>query len=314
MPYHAAIRQGGDMELKTIKQVSDLTGVSIRMLRYYDKIGLLEPSSTTAAGYRLYGEAEIETIQQILFLRELDFPLKEIRSVLSDPHYDRKEALRGQRELLVKKRDRLNALIDLIEREEGGSSQISFKEFDMTEYYDMLETFKRERADDVAALCGDAGNFDRLVATMKSRESETARMAARQFGSVEKFTAAIRSNLDNLPSVLEGFAALKKDAAAYVQRSDELMRKLTSDLGRDPTSPEIQLIVKEMDDLTRETSSIAKMDMGEGYWALMADLYLTNPSFAKVHDAKYGEGATRFIGEALRAYSDRGEGTNSAMK
>lgn len=203
------------MEPKTIKQVSDLTGVSIRMLRYYDKIGLLEPSSTTEAGYRLYDGRALETLQQILFFRELDFPLREIKSALSDPHYDRREALRGQRELLVKKRDRLNALIDLIERKEGGGSPISFKEFDMTEYYEMLETFKREHADGVAALCGDAANFDRLVATMKSRESEASRMAARQFGSVGKFTAAIKSNLDNLPSVLEGFAALKRDAAAY---------------------------------------------------------------------------------------------------
>lgn len=302
------------MELKTIKQVSDLTGISIRMLRYYDKIGLLEPSSTTAAGYRLYGESDIETIQQILFFRELDFSLKEIKGIVGDARFNREEALRGQRELLVKKRDRLNALIDLIEREEGGSSHISFKEFDMTEYYDMLETFKREHADDVAALYGGAENFDRLVATMKSRESETARMAARQFGSVEKFTAAIKSNLDNLPSVMEGFAVLKRDAADYTQRSDGLMRELTSDLDRDPTSPGIQLIVKGMDDLTRETSNIAKMDMGEGYWALMADLYLTNPSFMKVHDKKYGEGATRFIGEALRAYSDHGEGTSAARK
>jgi len=225
---------------------------------------------------------------------------------VGDARFKREEALRGQRELLVKKRDRLNALIDLIEREEGGSAHISFKEFDMTEYYDMLETFKREHADDVAALYGGAEGFDRLVATMKSRESETAEMAARQFGSVEKFTAAIKSNLDNLPSVMEGFAALKRDAADYTQRSDELMRELTSDLAREPSSPEVQLIVKRMDDLAKETAGIVKMEMGEGYWGLMADLYLTKPSLMKVHDKKYGEGATRFMGEAFRAYSDRG--------
>ena len=193
------------------------------MLRYYDKIGLLEPSSTTGAGYRLYGENAIETIQQILFFRELNFSLKEIKNILGGAQFNREEALRGQREPLVKKRDRLNALIDLIEREGRGSSPISFEESDMTEYYDMLETFKRERADDVAAL--------------------------------------------------------KKDAAGYIRRSDELMRELTSDIGKDPSSPEIQLIVKGMDDLMKETARITKMDMGEGYWGLTADLYLTNQSF-----------------------------------
>jgi hypothetical protein len=92
--------------------------------------------------------------------------------------------------------------------------------------------------------------------------------------------------------------------AGYTQRSDELMRELTSDIDKDPSSPEIQLIVKGMDDLTKETARIARMDMGEGYWGLMADLYLTKPSFLKVHDKKYGDGATRFLGEALKAYSD----------
>jgi len=92
------------------------------------------------------------------------------------------------------------------------------------------------------------------------------------------------------------------------------MRELTSDIGKDPSSPEIQLIVKGMDDLMKETARITKMDMGEGYWGLTADLYLTNQSFMKVHDKKYGDGATRFIGEALRAYCDRGEGTNAERK
>ena len=70
--------------------------------------------------------------------------------------------------------------------------------------------------------------------------------------------------------------------SGYTQRSDELMRELTSDIGKDPSSPEIQLIVKEMDDLMNETARIAKMDMGEGYWGLTADLYLANPSFMLV--------------------------------
>ena len=64
--------------MKTISQVAKLTGVSIRTLQYYDEIGLLKPSELTPAGYRLYDEHALQTLQQILFFRELDFPLKDI--------------------------------------------------------------------------------------------------------------------------------------------------------------------------------------------------------------------------------------------
>jgi DNA-binding transcriptional MerR regulator len=79
--------------MKTIKQVSDLTGISIRMLHYYDKIGLLKPSKTTDAGYRLYGDDSLEILQQILFFKELDIPLKEMKEILESSHYDKEQAL-----------------------------------------------------------------------------------------------------------------------------------------------------------------------------------------------------------------------------
>jgi DNA-binding transcriptional MerR regulator len=71
----------GGAAMKTIKQVSDLTGISVRMLHYYDKIGLLKPSNFTDAGYRLYDDEALETLQQILFFKELDIPLKEVKEI-----------------------------------------------------------------------------------------------------------------------------------------------------------------------------------------------------------------------------------------
>ena len=68
-----------------ISEAARLAGVSVRTLRYYDKIGLLSPQEVTSAGYRLYGRAELERLQEILFLRELDLPLEEIKDILSDP-------------------------------------------------------------------------------------------------------------------------------------------------------------------------------------------------------------------------------------
>ena len=92
----------------TIHQMAERTGVTIRALRYYDKIGLLPPGAVSPAGYRLYGPAELERLQQILFFRELEFPLAEIKAILASPAYDRTAALTAQRALLREKRDRLD--------------------------------------------------------------------------------------------------------------------------------------------------------------------------------------------------------------
>ena len=79
--------------MMTVKQVSELAGVSIRTLQYYDKIGLLCPDNHTESGYRLYDDAALERLQQILLFRELEFPLREIARILRSPSFDRKKAL-----------------------------------------------------------------------------------------------------------------------------------------------------------------------------------------------------------------------------
>ena len=88
----------------SISEMAKLTGVSIRTLHHYDHIGLLCPETAADSGYRWYGAADVERMQQILFYRELDFPLKDIRDILADPQYDKQEALRRQRHLLLLKR------------------------------------------------------------------------------------------------------------------------------------------------------------------------------------------------------------------
>ncbi|WP_028514475.1 MerR family transcriptional regulator [Ruminococcus flavefaciens] len=97
--------------MMTVKQVSELTGVSIRTLRYYDEIGLLPPASHTEGGYRLYDDTALERLQQILLFRELEFPLKDIVRIVSSPDFDRKKALEQQIELLELKKQHLENLI-----------------------------------------------------------------------------------------------------------------------------------------------------------------------------------------------------------
>jgi DNA-binding transcriptional MerR regulator len=96
-----------------VNEVSKLTGVSIRTLQYYDKIGLLHPAKYTEAGYRLYNDAALETLQQILLFRELEFPLKDIKEIISRPDFDRSKALEQQIKLLTLKKEHIENLIDL---------------------------------------------------------------------------------------------------------------------------------------------------------------------------------------------------------
>ena len=100
--------------MKTVKDVSEITGVSIRTLRYYDEIGLLKPTGYTEAGYRLYDDRALEKLQQIMFFRELEIPLMDIKSIMEDPSYDKEQALLAQKKLLEQKRNRLNGIIELI--------------------------------------------------------------------------------------------------------------------------------------------------------------------------------------------------------
>lgn len=98
--------------MRTVNEVSKLTGVSIRTLQYYDKIGLLKPTKYTESGYRLYDDTALEMLQQILLFRELEFPLKEIKQILSRPDFDRNKALEQQITLLTMKKEHLENLID----------------------------------------------------------------------------------------------------------------------------------------------------------------------------------------------------------
>lgn len=97
--------------MKTIKEVSKIAGISVRTLQYYDKIGLLKPTAHSDAGYRLYSDSELITLQHILLFRELEFPLKEIKEIINSENFDKDIALEQQINLLTLKKERLENLI-----------------------------------------------------------------------------------------------------------------------------------------------------------------------------------------------------------
>lgn len=104
----------------SVSEAARRAGVSVRTLRWYDKIGLLKPSGITQAGYRFYNDAAMASLQQILFYRELDMPLEQIGRILSSPDNDRTEALQKHRTLLLMKRRRLDDMLRLVDETIGG--------------------------------------------------------------------------------------------------------------------------------------------------------------------------------------------------
>lgn len=134
-----------------INEAAELAGVTVRTLHHYDKIGLLSPVKSAENGYRDYGEAELLRLQQIMFLKEMDFPLEEIKGMLDNPGFDRSRMMEAQHELLLKKKQRLEKIIALLEAEMRGDKKMSFKEFDMKE----IEECRGKYADEAREKWGD---------------------------------------------------------------------------------------------------------------------------------------------------------------
>jgi DNA-binding transcriptional MerR regulator len=138
-----------------VKEVADLVGISVRTLHHYDEIGLLTPNETTESGYRLYSNENLETLQQILFFKELGFPLKKIKEIINSPFFDRQEALELHRKMLLEKRNRLDQMIATIEKtmkhskgEINMSNEEKFEGFDFS--HNPYEQEARERWGDKA--------------------------------------------------------------------------------------------------------------------------------------------------------------------
>jgi len=126
-----------------IKEFADFTGVSVRTLHYYDEIGLLTPSYVDEqTGYRYYDGTCLERMQEILFYRELDFPLKNICELLSSPGYDKQKALEQQKRLLVLKKERLERLIDALDSAKRGEYVMAA--FDNKEYEKTKKQYEAE--------------------------------------------------------------------------------------------------------------------------------------------------------------------------
>lgn len=131
--------------MRTVNEVSKLTGISVRTLHYYDQIGLLAPTEVTEAGYRLYDEDALEKLQQIMLYRELEFPLKDIKEIMESSDFDRNQALQQQIEMLTLKKEHLENLITFARGiKKLGVKYMDFTAFDTKKLDEYAEEAKKK--------------------------------------------------------------------------------------------------------------------------------------------------------------------------
>ena len=168
-----------------IKEFAAMTGVSVRTLHYYDEIGLLRPAYVdSATGYRYYDTQSLLRMQEILFYRELDFPLQRIGDLLSSPYYNKEQALAEQKQLLILKKERLERLIAAIDSAAKGENVMTA--FDNRDY----EQYREE----AAARWGDTAAYREYEEkTASATAAETENLAAQMDGLMAQFAACMQA-------------------------------------------------------------------------------------------------------------------------
>lgn len=207
--------------MRTVHEVSKLTGVSIRALQYYDKIGLLPPAEYTASGYRLYDDTALEKLQQILLFRELEFPLKEIRRIIDSPDFDKGKALEQQIALLTLKKEHIENLIDLARglKATGVNHLMDFEPFDTSKL--------DEYAAQAKASWGTTPEYKEYEEKAKGRTAEANAMLGQQMMDIFAEFGAIRKEdpsgeaAQTLVKKLQGFIT-----EHFYTCSDETLRGL----------------------------------------------------------------------------------------
>lgn len=206
--------------MMTVNEVSKLTGVSIRALQYYDKIGLLKPTGYTESGYRLYDDTALECLQQILLFRELEFPLKEIREIISGPHFDRKKALEQQITLLTMKKERLENLICLargIQME--GERTMDFEAFN-TEKIDEYTKQAKEQ-------WGNTAEYREFEKKAAGRSKEDEQIIAKEFMQIFEEFGRLQTKDPESEAVQEQVKKLQDYITEhYYKCSDDILYSL----------------------------------------------------------------------------------------
>lgn len=278
--------------MRTVKEISELTGISARTLHYYDEIGLFKPTDKNEAGYWLYDDKALETLQEILFFREFDIPLKEIKSVMENPALDRNQILRMQRKMLVAKKERLERLIASMDDILKGDNKMDFAVFNKEEIEEMFQAMTEHmpaelRKTAVEEFGGVNEWKEHYIQTVSSEEMQrNYAKVVEWYGGKEAYLSAVKNPVS------------KEVAESYNRRVDAVLRKLMDKKGYAPDSFEVKEAVAEYGFVMKQFTQIKE----EKEMMLAQAAFYRNEKARVITDEKYGEGAAEFFAQALEAF------------
>lgn len=278
--------------MRTVKEISDLTGISVRTLHYYDEIGLLKPTQKSDAGYRLYDDKALETLQQILFFREFDISLKEIKAVLDNPALERNQILQVQRKMLVTKKERMERLIASIDDILKGENKMDFTIFTKTEVEEMFQTMLEHMPENMRNIAiKEFGSIEQwkkhYMEVVSSEEMQKGyAKVVEWYGGKDKFLSVARTPVS------------KEVAESYNKRIEAILQKLIAKQNCDIDSFEVKELVGEYGFVMKQ---LAQIKEEKGFMMAQAQYY-RNEKIRPMIDEKYGEGASDFFAQAIENY------------
>mgnify|MGYP000530430913 CR=1 FL=1 len=247
----------------TVQKLAKLAGISSRTLRYYDEIGILKPARISSSGYRIYGKAEVDLLQQILFYRELGVSLDEIKKIISSPSFNASNALKEHRKQLLAKREQLDLLIANVDKTIAameGRINMSDKE--------KFEGFKQKLIDDNEKKYGKEIREKYGNEVIDKSNKKVKEMTCEQYAEAERLSEEILSTL--------------KEAMKTGDPAGELAQK-AADLHR-------QWLCLYWDSYSKEAH------------AGLAQMYVCDERFTAYYD-KVQPGAAAFLRDAILIYT-----------
>ena len=278
--------------MKTIKEVSELTGISARALHYYDEIGLFHPTTKSEAGYRLYDDKALEELQQILFFREFDIPLQQIKNIMENPSLEKNHILHMQRKMLVAKKERMERLIASIDDILKGDNKMDFAVFDKTEIEKMFTLMFDSMSEKMRqAAIDEFGGADRWrkhyieVVSTEEMQKKYAKVVE-WYGGKDAYLKTLENPISN--EVLE----------SYKKREESIRDRLATKKDCNPASFEVKSIIGEYGFVMKQ---ICQMKEDKGIMLTIAKSYRENPSKQTI-DNLYGEGTAEFFATAIEIF------------
>ncbi len=276
--------------MRTVKDVSEITGVSIRTLRYYDEIGLLKPTELTEAGYRLYDNKALEKLQEIMFFRELEIPLIDIKKIMDNPNYDKERALLAQKSLLEQKRNRLNGIIELITDVMKGVNTMSFGVFNNEEAQKMvnhtLSCMSKEILDEQVQKYGSMEKYKEYLISGFANERATADLL-KWYGSKEKVMEAVMQSTGSVEEIKQG-----QDENAKIYKQFMAAKEAGN----------MDMAHSAVEMLAENYKTMFMLDNARNILIDLAKEYSSNEKLAEVTDKQYGAGCSDYIANAIKIY------------